>query len=139
MGLFKDLIKSKFLANAVSELALARNSLLKNEPLFINQYTHIFNTEMKKDVYDYYLNAYGFAYDLVDASYEEDDMIYYIHEEDMIFIFSRSKRQIDNSIKYSFNINGDIPVYRGKHRVKSRLVHTVLIDTKFCVRPPSAN
>lgn len=139
MGLFQDLVKSKFLANATNELALARNVLKGDGLVIYDDYDHPFDINLKKELYNYYLHELNFIQDLVETEYTEDEMIYYIQNDPIVFVYSRSKKQIENSLKYSHNLNGDLPVYRGRHRVKSRMVYTLLIDTRFSLRPASVN
>lgn len=103
----------------------------------------VFDKETKKMLYDICLYEYFLLEELsdtVDEMTEEDlGMIYYIQLPEFVFIYSNKKAQVDDAIRYTWNVNGDLPLYRSKHRIKGLNFHTALIDTRLSFTPPSTS
>lgn len=139
MNCFKRLVDSNFLANAKNEL-LAAQRVLKAEEAHPFDATLIFNRDDAKYVYDCYVEDYALLFE-VEQSEEEllKDAIYYIQEEHILFIYSKTKKLVDEAVLYSYNVNGDIPLYRGRHKVDKQVVFTALIDVRIPFSPSSPN
>ncbi len=139
MNCFKRLVDSNFLANAKNEL-LAAQRVLKAEEALPFDATLIFNRDDAKYVYDCYIEDYALLFE-VEQSEEEllKDAIYYIQEDHILFIYSKTKKLVDEAILYSYNVNGDIPLYRGRHKVNRQVVFTALIDVRIPFSPSSPN
>ena len=141
MGCFDKLVKSHFLANVSTELELARRTLQSMGQSFFPASLPA-SKKARKKVYDNYLFQYYILEELNDMALEEEphkDMIYYIQIDHVIFVYSRTKKLVTESVMYSYNVNGDLPFYRGKHRIQGYNFHTLLIDTRLSVIPYSPN
>jgi hypothetical protein len=141
MGCFEKLVKSKFLANVSSELRLARQAVLSvtNTNLTPTIYG---SKKDRKSLYDDYVYYFYLLEEIVDSLEEPDcvkTMIYYIKYDTVMFIYSMDKGQVEDAIRYNYNLNGDIPLYKTKHRLKNKTVYTVLIDTRIRFEPISPN
>jgi hypothetical protein len=140
MGCFDRLVKSHFLANVSAELSMARQTVkLMSHPYLAPM--HFFNKKAKRVVYKDVLYYNYLLEDMVAtmAGFEGTDMIFYYQLDDTIFIYSESKKQLNDAIKYTYNTNGDIPFHRARHKIDGRIVHTVLIDTRLKFEPVSPN
>lgn len=137
MSLFRDLIANKFLANASGELQRAKAIISEQE---IDNF-HTFILEEKKELYYFYFEDAEFYRDLMDISLEEaeKDLIYIVNKGTLMFCFSMSKKQIDETIMFCHNLNGDIPIHRTKHLLQGKYIHTVMFDTSFILPPQSPN
>ena len=143
MKCFKQLVNSKFLAKASEELNRARKLIQYDDsvPLFDPPTMH-FHKADKKYVYECYMEDFGFINELMDSGdpeYSDKNMIFYIQEDPIMFIYSRSKRLITEAIKYSFYVNGDIPIHTTKHVIDGRVWFTTMIDTRIPFPSSSPN
>ena len=140
MGCFDKLVKSHFLANVSTELELARRTLrsmsLSAFPTDIPG-----DINARKQIYNDYISQYYIFEELNDIMIEDPnkDIIHFLQLDHIILICSRAKNQVTEAIKHSYNVNGDLPFYRGKHRIQGYTIHTVLIDTRISVIPYSPN
>ena len=141
MGCFDKLVRSRFLANVSTELELARRTIQSmGQSHFPASLPG--SRKVRKKVYDNYLYQYYLLDEINGMVLEEEpqkDMVYYIQLDHIIFVYSRTKKLIDEAVMYSYNVNGDLPFYRGKHRIEGYTFHTVLIDTRLNVIPYSPN
>lgn len=142
MRCFEKLVKSRFLANVSKELEMARRTLESaSQPPLPTEF--IFDKETKKMLYDHCLYEYFLLEELSDTVDEmtEDDlnMIYYIQLPEFVYVYSHKKAQVDDAVRYTWNVNGDLPLYRTKHRIKGVNFHTALIDTRLNFIPPSTS
>lgn len=137
MSLFRDLITNKFLANAPGELQRAKAIISEQE----TENFHSFVLEEKKQLYYFYYEDAEFFLDLMDISLEDDDkeLIYIVNKGTLMFCFSPSKKQIDETIMFCHNLNGDIPIHRTKHLIEGKYVYTVMFDTSFVLPAQSPN
>lgn len=138
MKVFEKLLKTNFLANVAQDLRRANQALKQADILIYKEATHYANREATKDLYYEVCEQYGFF----DLLYEVDPtkkLIHYIQSDQFIFVCSRSLDTLKDSIHYSLNVNGDIPVYQTKHSINKKVIHTLLIDTTFTIPPPSYN
>jgi hypothetical protein len=133
MKCFKQLVQSKFLAQASEELSRARKVADNGEALYFDP-SLIYNKADRKYIYDCYVEDYMLL-DEIENSFdsEEDykDVIFYSQEDHLLFIFSRSRKLIKEAILYSFNVHGDIPLHKSKHNIHNKLWFTALIDTRM--------
>jgi hypothetical protein len=142
MRCFEKLVKSRFLANVSKELEMARRTLESaSHPLLPDDF--VFDKGIKKLVYDQVAYEYFLLEELsdtVDEMTEEDnEMIYYIQLPDLVFIYSAKKAQLKEAVRYTLNVNGDLPLYTTKHRIKGLTFYTALIDTRYKFLPPTNN
>lgn len=135
MSLFRDLIANRFLANASGELQRAKSIISEQE---IDNF-HTFALEEKKQLYYFYFEDAEFFKDLMDISLDETELIFIVNKGTLMFCFSMSKKQIDETIMFCHNLNGDIPIHRTKHLIQGRYVYTVMFDTSFVLPPQSPN
>lgn len=139
MSCFGKLSKSGFFKNASSELTLAQQALKK-----LNQVTDIAQLYAdkltKKNVYNYYVDYYYLLDELTESiDSMEDSLIYYINVNEMMFVYSKSKKLINESVRYSYNVSGDIPLCQSKHKINNQYIFTVLFDTRINFTPYSPN
>ena len=139
MGCFSQLVQSKFLSRAKEELLSAQRKLKAGEaPLFDS--TLLFDKKDRKYVYDTYVWDYNLLAEIEEMEEgSPKDVIYYIQEDYILFIYSRTRKLIDEAILYSYNVNGDIPLCRSKHIVNGCAYFTVLIDCRINFIPSSPN
>lgn len=140
MRCFDRLVKSHFLANVSSELSMARQTVKSMSHPYLAP-MHFFNKKAKKEVYDDVLYYNYLLEDMATsmAGFEGTDMIYYFQLDDIVFIYSESKKQIDEAIGYTYNVNGDIPFHRARHKIAGLIIYTALIDTRLKFEPISPN
>jgi hypothetical protein len=96
----------------------------------------------KKYMYDCYFEDLGLIEELKDREdpeYNDKNMIFYIQDYPILFIYSRSKRLIKEAIIYSYYVNGDIPIYTTKHHIDGRVWFTTMIDTRIPFPSSSPN
>jgi hypothetical protein len=139
MNCFKRLVDSNFLANAKNELVAAQRVLKAAEALPFDA-TLIFNRDDAKYVYDCYVEDYALLFEVEQSTTEiSKDVIYYIQEEHVLFIYSRSKKMVDEAVLYSYSVNGDVPLFRAKHIINKHAIHTALIDIRIPFPASSPN
>lgn len=139
MGCFENLVKSHFLANVSAELRLARRTVKSMGQSSLQPFLYV-DKHDKKELYSDYIYQFYLLEEMQESPLEEDkDMIFFIQYETLAFMYSRSKVQIDESIQYSFNVHGQIPLGRAKHKIRGFTVYTALIDTRFSFNPTSPN
>ena len=135
MSLFRDLVSNKFLANAPGELQRAKSVF---DQSVVDNF-HSFDLDEKKFLYYAYFDDAEFYKDLAEISFDDGDLIYIVNKGALMFCFSISKKQIDETIKFCYNLNGDIPIHRTRHLVDNRYVYTAMFDTRFTIPPQSPN
>jgi hypothetical protein len=141
MNCYKQLVQSKFLANASKELARARKVLHDGEaPLF--ETTLHYNTLDRKYVYDCYVKDYGLLDDIengFDPTVDYKDIVFYIEEDHLIIIYSRSRNLLKEAVMYSYNVHGDIPIHKSRHTINGKVWFTALIDARMSFPVSSPN
>ena len=132
MGCFEKLVKSHFFANVSAELKLARQTI-RSMSQFYFEPALIFNKKEKKAVYKELMYNYYLMEEIVESmdEFDDKDMVFYIQSDHIVFIYSQSQKQLKEAVQYSYNLNGDLPLCRSKHRVNNKLVYTALIDTRL--------
>jgi len=140
MGCFENLVKSKFLANVSSQLSLARERILTADSAQFPA-IHIFNKAEKKLVYDDYVYHYYMIEEILDSIKENlaKDTLFYIEVDHITFMYSANQNQVKDAIKYSYNVNGLIPLYKGRHRLDGITMYTAMIDTRIHFTPVAPN
>ena len=138
MNCYHNLVRSRFIAAASQQLQQARTAIVAEVNMVYESGMHKFDKEYNKVVYYHISNSYGFFNHMYDDSIEKDKIYYYTYKQ-FTFAFSTKKKLIDASILYAYNTNGDIPLFRHKHILKGRTLHTVLFDINFTVPPSSVN
>ena len=139
MSCFKDLIKSRFLADALKELQEAHQSIQQQAPS-TGMYSYSFDKKAREAAYKFYMQVYGLKDELYrSALTDSKHIINYIQVDHISFSYSRSKKLIKEMIDYSFNLYGTLPYIRKKHVVAGVTVYTLLSDLRFSVPPAAVN
>lgn len=141
MGCFEKLVKSNFLANVSNELSLARRTLKSMSQTSFPP-SILANKGDRKAIYDEIVYQYYLLEEAAESLEEMDDnktLLFYINIDHIIFVYSRTRGQVDESIRYAYNVNGDFPLYRGRHKIKNQVIHTVMFDTRITFNPVSPN
>lgn len=140
MRCLEGLKNSHFLSNVGEELAEARRVVHGNPH---DGYTFSAIKAHKKAIYDDYVWFFDLKKDMQEnletVSIKEKDLIYCLKTQELTFIYSLSKSLINEAVMYSYNIEGTLPIYKGKHRVCGCTVYTVLINNLFRIPIASAN
>ena len=138
MNCFKELVSSKFMANAITEISVARNRIIHDHKMAHTNLTHSFVLEQKKQTYYFIGNELGFFQKLYELKLQAD-RIYYVQYENYLMIVSSSKKLLTIAINSALNVNGDCPIHRTVHTLKKQRIHTVLYDTSFTLLPVTLN
>lgn len=140
MGCFEKLVKSNFLANISDELSMAREAV---KSMSLNSLPpQIFpNKKDRKALYDDYVYEYFLMEEIEDTINEGMDpkFVYFMQVDDFIFVYSHNHQQVVDSIQYAYNLNGDWPIYKARHKFGSVTIHAALLDTRFEFIPTSLN
>jgi hypothetical protein len=136
MGCFESLVKSHFLANVSIELSLARKTL-KN----INLTQLPTSKKERRELYDEYVFQYYLLEEMEDTLKEIEDVdeVYYMQLDHIVYIYTLSYTQFKDMLQYSFDMNGDIPIFKTKHRIKGHTMYAALFDTRINFTPFSVN
>lgn len=139
MSCFNQLVQSKFFSRASEEFASAQRKLKAGQDLRFDT-TLLFDKKDRKYVYETYVWDYYLLAEIEEMGENSPkDVIHYVQEDHILFIYSRTKKLIDEAILYSYNVNGDIPLCKSKHIVNGCAYFTVLIDCRICFIPTSPN
>lgn len=139
MSCFEKLVRSNFLANAKKELLAAQQVLKAEEALFFEP-VFLFDKQAAKYMYESYVDTYALLYEIQESGFSlSKDTIYYIQEDHILFIYSKTRKLVDEAILYSYNVNGDVPIYRGRHKLDKQVIFTALIDVRIPFSPFSPN
>lgn len=140
MGCFESLVKSRFLADASSELSLARKAIKSMSQISLPASLYA-DKKVRKRIYDELVYQFYILEEIAESLKEDPNpfMIFYMQFDDFIFLYSRKKDQIEDAILYNYNVNGDFPYYRGRHKINNMMVHTVMMDTRINFIPASPN
>jgi hypothetical protein len=139
MGCFEKLVSSKFLANVSQELDLARQTIVKmSQTNFPPQV--LASKKKRKMLYNTYIHQYFLLEEMEETEFNDDPTtIYYLHLDHIILIYSFDVAQIRDAVKYAYNVNGEIPIYKTQHKLQDRTLHTVLFDARMTFQPASIN
>lgn len=141
MKCYKQLVQSKFLAKASEELARARKVLHDGEAPLFDTTLH-YNKADRKYVYDCYIQDFMLLEELenqFDPSEDYKDVVFYMQEDYLLFIYSRSRKLLIEAVDYSFNVHGDIPIHKSRHTIHNKTWFTALIDTRMPFQVSSPN
>jgi hypothetical protein len=139
MKCFERLVQSNFLTNVQNELQLARQTLEQDRQVEHGFKVYSGDKRIKRIVYNKCVKQFGLIESMEQALQENTQLLFYISIDHLIFAFSTLKSQIDDAIRHSYNLSGDFPLHRGRHRINGVTFHTVLIDTRFSFPPASPN
>lgn len=143
MKCFEQLVNSKFLGQVSEELRRAQRVLQRGDVVSLFDPPTIYASKAdRRYIYDCYVEDFGLIeelYDKEDPEYNMKDVIFYIHDEPILFIYSRSKKLITEAIKYSYYVNGDIPLHTTKHTINGKVWFTTMIDTRIPFPASSPN
>lgn len=140
MGHFNKLTHSKFLANIAQELKLARD-VIQSAHYTTYAPQLVGDKALKKQIYHECMLYYNF-YDEIEHSFMEGmdvDNVYCIQCDYVVFAYSLNYSQLKETMKYLYNVNGEFPFCRSRHKLDNRMVHTVLYDTRVSFVPISPN
>jgi len=139
MGCFSQLTQSNFLSESKEELLSAQRKLVTGAaPLF--DATLIFNKKDRKYVYDNYIREYELLTELLELEVDVSKrLIFYIQDDHLLFIYSKTRKLVDEAVIYNYNVCGDIPFCRSKHIIKGQTYFTALIDRRIEFTPISPN
>ena len=56
-----------------------------------------------------------------------------------ILAAAANQNQVKEAILYSYNVNGLIPLYKGRHRLDGITMYTAMIDTRIHFTPVAPN
>lgn len=138
MSNYTKLVESRFFRNIQAEFRLAQNMLKLHMPFDLDDIGIKTDKDYNRSLYDFYI----YELDCVDdfkLAVNNPEIINYIQSDYIILFFGRKKKLIDESIMVTHFINGDIPFYRGKHKVDNHYIHTAMIDTRFIIPPYTTN
>jgi hypothetical protein len=138
MSCYQSLVNSRFLANAPHEIARAKRNLTSGTGAVIENNVHVFDRNYRQENYYMVGNELGFFEGLYNINYD-DRRIYYLNYENYLMVAARSKVLLDSAISAAQNVNGDVVLYRTKHTINKKIVHTVLFNTNFTIPPASLN
>lgn len=139
MKCFERLVQSSFLANVRSELELARETLKQAKQVEEGFRTYSNDRKSRRVVYNRCVQQFDLIRSIEESLTENTQLLFYLQIDYLIFAFSSKKAQIDDAIRHSYNLSGDLPFYRGRHKINGITFHTVLIDTRFSFLPMSPN
>lgn len=141
MKCYKQLVQSKFLAKASEELSRARK-FVNNEEASLFSTTLTFNKADRKYIYDCYVEEFMLLDEIqneFDPEEDYKDIVFYLQEDYILYMYSRSRRLIKEAVLYSYNVHGDIPIHKSKHVIHSKVWFTALIDTRMPFLTSSPN
>lgn len=138
MKCFTTLVDNKFLANARVELIDARARIISEVAPNPGNNAFVFDRNERQQAYYTIGNMYGFFEQLYNMELEKN-RIYYLTYDCYIMVVARNKPLIDSAIQSAHNVNGDVPLYRTKHKFNKSLVHCVLFNTNFTIPPATLN
>jgi len=145
MGCFDSLVKSHFIANASVELKLARQTIkLSSQPAFTAAF--LFNKAERRAEYDNFVYQWYILEEIESSLLSQGKLedvsrvVFYMKLEEVTFVYSLSKVELKKVEDYGFEVNGDIPLCRSKHKIKKgMIVHTMILDNRLQFIPYTAN
>lgn len=145
MGCFDSLVKSHFIANASVELKLARQTIkLSSQPAFTAAF--LFNKAERRAEYDNFVYQWYILEEIESSLLAQGKLedvsrvVFYMKLEEVTFVYSLSKVELKKVEDYGFEVNGDIPLCRSKHKIKKGvIVYTMILDNRLQFIPYTAN
>ena len=138
MSCYQSLVSNRFIFNAPSELLSAKKFLRTSVAMTHNGTSHSFVREQNKTAYYTIGNTIGFFEEMYNIE-TEPGKLYYLTYENYLMVISRNKPLINIAISSAHNVNGDIPLFRHKHTINKKVIHTVLFNTDFTIPPAALN
>ena len=138
MSNYSKLVKSRFFGNIKAEFKMAQTVMKLDIPFDIDDVGMKCDQHYNKSLYEFYLYDMNCIQDL-QLALEDPDLVNYVQCDHIILLFSKKKKLVDDSLMYTHYINGDIPFYRGKHKIDRQYIHTAMIDTRFIIPPCTTN
>ena len=138
MSNYSKLVKSRFFGNIKAEFKMAQTVMKLDIPFDIDDVGLKCDLHYNKSLYEFYLYDMNCIQDL-QLALEDPDLVNYVQCDHIILLFSKKKKLVDDSLMYTHYINGDIPFYRGKHKIDRQYIHTAMIDTRFIIPPCTTN
>ena len=138
MDFFNKLVKIKFLANASNELRDARKVLQQEsiDNVFSTPSNYdsdkifwSFDKEEKKLDFEYIAEGlYLDRYINTSVGIMGGNEICVLSTEEVLIVCAYTKKQVDESVLYCYQVNGHLPYHRVKKKLKiGRYVHIALI------------
>ena len=145
MGCFDSLVKSHFIGNASVELKLARQTIkLSSQPAFTAAF--LFNKAERRAEYDNFVYQWYILEEIESSLLAQGKLedvsrvVFYMKLEEVTFVYSLSKVELKKVEDYGFEVNGDIPLCRSKHKIKKGvIVYTMILDNRLQFIPYTAN
>lgn len=140
MGCFEKLIKSNFIANISNELSMAREAIQSMDLSDLPPQV-LPNKADRRSLYDDYVYDLMLLEEIQDTLDEGMDpkFVYYMHIDEFIFVYSQDHELVKDAIRYAYNLSGDWPIYKARHKFGGLNIHAVLLDTRFNFIPFSPN
>jgi hypothetical protein len=121
------------------ELKHARETSL-SQLVSESDYTYIFDKNVRAAEYAFYLQVYSLYEEMVSTvPTDEKNIINYLQIDHITFAYSKNRKLIDDMIMYAYNIYGNLPLYRQKHKISGKVVHAVLTDMRMHIPPATTN
>lgn len=150
MSCFKQLVESKFLSNVRQELHQARQALHQSSMVEDASsdhqdsqspavYAYGQDLSARKPFYAFCVHRFNLLTSMDETADYSASQLFSISIDYMRLFFARHKSVVDNACMYAYNVNGDMPYYRGKHQIKGKVYYTAFIDTRFSWTPNSPN
>lgn len=139
MECFERLVQSNFLANVHMELELAQKTLRQDHQAMQGSKSYSGDKKTGRLVYNKCVEQFELTKPMEESLSGNTQQLFYLQIDYLIFAFSSKRAQIDDAIRHSYNLSGDLPFFRGRHKVGGVTFHTVLIDTRFSFKPISPN
>lgn len=140
MGLTNRLAHSKFLTNIARELQCAREVIRSaHYTTYVPQL--IADKKLKKQIYEECLYYYDLSTEMQETLDQgiDADSTYCIQYDHIVFMYALSSKQLKETMQYTYNLNGDFPFYRARHRINNKTVFAALYDTRITFMPASPN
>jgi hypothetical protein len=128
------------MANVSAELSLARKTIKSVSEAQLVPQLHG-SIKDRKTLYDEYVYQYYLYEEMVDTDFNpaELDMIYFVTIDDVVFVYSRMKNLIADTVSYNYNVGGILPLHRSKCRIANKTIYTALYDKRLSFDPISPN
>lgn len=139
MDCLGGLIKCRFLKNTGVELKRAQTAIRVSDANMESLNFHPCLATDRKQMYNYYMSVYDFKSSFNEIDVNNPEMVYYLQEDNIVWIACRSKSFIDQAVIESCYTTGDVCLHRAKHFIQSKLFHTVMFDLSFQISPPTVN
>lgn len=140
MKCFERLVKSHFIANISAELELARKTIKDASQSSIPPVIYA-NIKDRKALYDRYVYEFYLKEEVEESLKEEGEygLIYFIQFDDIMYIYSLDKTQLNDTVQYNYDVSGNLPLHRSRHKMQGKMVYTALFDKRLSFESISPN